>query len=250
MLAYLVQNIYCISSSDMKKQFSVLQFKTNKFWWMPCISNIFVSLCFVVALILFVFSSITTECVVVGASMVPTYNADKKADNDIVFVNKYDNDYEFGDIVVVNLNNADPIIKRVIAVGGDVVDIVLTESGYKLEINGKIIEEEYLNYKYNVSDVILQNGMREYFILFHGDMKVNFAEYYNEQGKFVVPDGEYFVLGDNRHESKDSMYYGTFTCDEIIGTVEYSLRAGKNKFAFYVDYVVHGKFFDSIANCF
>ena len=232
-----------------KQTFKIYQFNNNNDWWINSIANLFVSFCLVVAIMLFVFSCITAECVVVGASMVPTYNADAKAGNDIVFVNKFDNDYSVGDIVVINMDNADPIIKRIVAVGGDVVDIVYTDYGYKLEINGEIFDEDYINYKYD-TDILMQNGMKDYFVLFHGDMKVNFPELFNEQGKIVVPDGEFFVLGDNRHESKDSMYYGTFKAEEFIGTVENLLAAGESKFMFYVDYIVSGKFFTSVANCF
>ncbi len=235
----------------MNKQiFRVFDFNNNKLWWVNVIANLFLSLCLVIALMLFLFSCLTTECVVVGASMVPTYNADDKAGNDIVFVNKFDNSYEFGDIVVVKLANSEPIIKRVIGVGGDIIDIVLTDWGYKLEINGKIIEEDYINYKYDSSSIIEQNGMKDYYIMFSGDMKVNYAELFNAEGKLVVPEGEYFVLGDNRHESKDSMYYGTFAKEDIIGTVEHSLYRGKDKFLFYVEYISRGKIFSTIANCF
>lgn len=233
-----------------KQTFKIYQFNTNKLWWVNAIANLFLTLCLIIAVILFAFSCITSECIVVGASMVPTYNADDKAGNDIVFVNKYDNDYEFGDVVVIRLQDAEPIIKRVIAVGGDVVDILLTDAGYKLEINGKIIEEDYINYKLDNSDVIEQNGMKDYYIMFAGDMKVNYPELFNAEGKLIVPEGEYFVLGDNRHESKDSMYYGTFKGEDIIGTVEHSLYRGEGKLKFYVNYVCSGKIFSTIANCF
>ena len=233
-----------------KQIFKIYQFNNNKLWWVNAIANIFLSICFVIALILFLFSCITSECIVVGASMVPTYNADDKAGNDIVFVNKYDNDYEYGDIVVIELANAEPIIKRVIGVGGDIIDIVLTDYGYKLEINGKIIDEDYINYKLDTSDILEQNGMKDYYIMFTGDMRVNFPELFNAEGKLVVPEGEYLVFGDNRHESKDSMYYGTFKKDDIMGTVEHSLYRGEGKFAFYIDYISSGKFFYTIANCF
>lgn len=232
-----------------KQLFKVFQFNRNSKWWLNSIANIILSFCFVIVIMLFVFSCITAECVVVGASMVPTYNSDSKADNDIVFVNKYDNDYKYGDIVVVNIENHDPIIKRVIGVGGDIIDIVSTEYGYKLEINGKIIDEEYINYKYD-TDINKQNGMLDYFTMFNSDMKVAFPELFNLEGKLIVPEGEYFVLGDNRHESKDSMYYGTFAKEDIIGTVEHSLNPNTSKFEFYVDYIVTGKFFTSISNCF
>ena len=214
------------------------------------IGNIFFCFSFVIAIALIFFSSVTSECIVVGSSMVPTYNADDKAGNDIVFVNKYDDDYERGDVVVIELPNAEPIIKRVIGVGGDIIDIVLTADGYKLEINGKIIEEDYINYKYDESHIVDQNGMKDYYIMFTGDTRINYPELFNAEGKMVIPEGEYFVLGDNRHESKDSMYYGTFEKEDIIGTVEHSLKNGKGKFRFYVNYICSGKIFSTIANCF
>lgn len=233
-----------------KQQFTVYQFNKNKHWWISCLANFFLVVCFIIAFILITFSSITTECVVVGVSMVPTYNADAKSDNDIVFVNKYDNDYEFGDVVVINIEGSSPIIKRVIGVGGDVIDIVLTEWGYKLEINGTIIDEDYINYKYNVTDVVKQNGMQDYYKMFNGDTKIHFPELFDQEGKIVVPENQYFVLGDNRHESKDSMYYGTFTKEDIIGTVEHSLSGDGSKFVFFCEYIFGGKIIKSIVNCF
>lgn len=214
------------------------------------IGNIFFCFSFVIAIALIFFSSVTSECIVVGSSMVPTYNCDEKAGNDIVFVNKRNNNYKYGDVVVVNLEKTDPIIKRVIGVPGDIIDIVFVDNeGYKLEINGKIIEEDYILIKDNV-DTIEKNGMKKYYINFIGDMKLTYPYLFNEEGKLVVPENEYFVLGDNRHESKDSMYYGTFDKSEIIGIVEHSLYSNESKFVFYWDYIVEGKFFRTIANSF
>ncbi len=230
--------------------FPVLLYRNRKYWWVGVVANLFLSLCVIVSIMLFVFSCITAECIVDGASMVPTYNADSKSDNDIVYVNKYDNDYEFGDIVVVSVEGGSPIIKRVIGVGGDVVDIVHTLDGYKLEINGTIIEEDYINYKNDVTDPDLKNGMKEYYNAFRGNMRDRFPELFNEQGKLVVPDNEFLVFGDNRHVSQDSVHYGTFERQELIGTVEWSLYSGESKFAFYCDYILTGKFFTTIANCF
>jgi len=212
------------------------------------IANLFLCLSLVVASILILFSCVTSECVVVGSSMVPTYNADDKSDNDIVFVNKLDRNFQFLDVVVIEIDNSDPIIKRIIGVGGDVIDVVLCVDGYKLEINGKIISEPYLNFKYDVESPISQNGMDEYYDMLKKDLPKRFPHLINEEGKLVVPEGQYFVLGDNRHDSKDSMYYGTFSKNDLMGSVEWCLKSGKGKGHFYFDYVFKGGFFKTLLN--
>ena len=76
--------------------------------------------------------------------MYPTLNSVSQTKNDIVFVNPYNKDLNYGDIVVVGLENEN-IIKRVVGLSGDTIDIVFDEYEYKLERNGKIIVENYIN---------------------------------------------------------------------------------------------------------
>ena len=176
-----------------KQTFRIYQFNNNKLWWVNAIANLFLTVCLIVAVMLFVFSCVTSECIVVGASMVPTYNADDKAGNDIVFVNKYDDDYERGDVVVIELPNAEPIIKRVIGVQGDRIEI--KEDG--IYLNGSLLKEAYLN----------------------PDEVPNYKAWIGKS--WTVGKDQVFVMGDNRNHSSDSRaeQVGLISEDAILGKV-------------------------------
>lgn len=83
-------------------------------------------------------------------------------------------------------------IKRIIAVGGDTVDII-NDSIY---INGEKLNEPYLKE---------ENHTYERHLI---------------EFPYLVPDGEYFVMGDNRIVSHDSRNFGSVKREIIIGTSE------------------------------
>lgn len=100
-----------------------------------------------------------------------------------------------GDIIVFDSHNVqnDKFVKRVIGVAGDHIEIV----------NSVVI----------VNDVVLD----EYY--------VNPAEPLISRGDvdLIVPEGEIYVLGDNRNHSNDSRSFGTVDLDDVDGKVVFNL---------------------------
>ena len=83
-----------------------------------------------------------------------------------------------GDVVVTDdlIDYGKPLVKRVIAVGGDVVDIDFQTGA--VTVNGETLEEPYI---------------RELTLLDEG-----------QTFPLTVPQGKLFLMGDNRCQSKDS----------------------------------------------
>ncbi len=110
-----------------------------------------------------------------------------------------------GDIVVVHDITAapynDPIVKRVIAVGGQTVEIDF--STWTLKVDGEVVEEPY-----RYLDVGYCTLRAEYGIDRDGIFRL------------TVPENEVFVLGDNRNNSGDSR-------QKEIGTVDKRCVVGK-----------------------
>ncbi len=104
-----------------------------------------------------------------------------------------------GDVVVVQTDTygPDPLVKRVIAVGGQTVDIDFTEG--VVYVDGEALDEPY---------VAAPTLTREDF-----------------EGPFTVPEGCLFLMGDNRNESTDSRRATIGAVDErcVIGKVIFIL---------------------------
>ena len=105
-------------------------------------------------------------------------------------------EYVYGDIVVITEPNYfnEPLIKRVIATGGQIVDIDYGSS--TVYVDGVALEEPYLN---------------ENFILHNLD-DISFP--------YTVPEGHLFCMGDNRNKSTDSR-------SNLIGAVDERYILGK-----------------------
>ncbi len=142
---------------------------------------------FVVIFIIFCFFFRIVQ--VSGTSMLQTLQH-----NDWLLVTSM-GDFEFGDIVVATppTYNGGPVIKRVIGVGGDEIYIDF-ERGEVL-VNGKVLDEPYINTPTNVR--------------------------YDVEFPVTVPEGCYFLMGDNRNGSLDSRStkIGIVSEEYILGRV-------------------------------
>lgn len=162
------------------------RFKSEFFEWGEALV---ISLTVIILLFTFVVRLIGVD----GSSMYPTLH-----DQDKVFMSNLFYTPEKGDIVVLTKQSFidGPIVKRIIATGGDTVDINFATM--EVVVNGEIIDEPYVNPE-TVAPMLA------------GDMI--FPQ--------TVPEGSVFVMGDNRNHSSDSRVSSLGMVDEryILGHV-------------------------------
>jgi signal peptidase I len=122
-----------------------------------------------------------------------------------------------GDIVVFHDPVDDPgvhLVKRIIGMPGDRIHL----RGNRVYVNGQPLREPYAVYRASLPD-----GYRDEFPnLSTMDARVEPAWWVRlrnlvHDGEITVPQGDYFVLGDNRNESADSRYWGFVPRSFIVG---------------------------------
>ena len=183
-----------------------------------------------VALVVFSFrSSIADWNDVPTGSMKPSI-----IEGDRVFVNKlaYDLKVPFtrirlaewgdprrGDVVVFFApTDGTRMVKRVIGLPGDRVELVDNQ----VFVNGKALEYEPLD-SWFVEQISKDERPKRLFASealgtrTHPVMITPGRLAPRTGGPFVVPDGHYFMMGDNRDNSLDSRFYGAVARDRIVG---------------------------------
>ena len=131
-----------------------------------------------------------------------------------------------GDIVVFHYppNPPEHVVKRVIGLPGDRIHL----AGGQVWVNDVAIAEPYVVFEPAYADDFRDNFPTQLYT----DPGVN-PQWWMEMrrdvrdGDLVVPDGDYFVMGDNRNFSLDSRYWGYVTQDHIVGRpliIYFSLR--------------------------
>lgn len=143
-------------------------------WFLDSIQVIVIAFGVFIVFHLFIVSPHTIE----GPSMEPNF-----CNGDLVLADKLTpkfNPYKAGDVIIFKKNEQDDYIKRIIGVGGDVIQV---QDG-DVYRNGKKIDEPYLP---NGRETKIYPG----FTMIEGK-------------NYTVPANQYLVFGDNRDRSTDS----------------------------------------------
>ncbi len=152
----------------------------------------FLSYVLIVVVVVLIRTFIATPVIVDGDSMNPTL-----ADRQVLILYKIPKEFARFDIVVIKHRvdeNTDNLIKRVVGLPGENVKYI----DNKLYINDEVVEENFIECEtadFNMASI----------------------------GHLEIPEGYYFVVGDNRKDSLDSRIIGLIPVEEIKGKVIFSI---------------------------
>ncbi|MGO3892001.1 MAG: signal peptidase I [Paenalcaligenes sp.] len=207
-------------------------------WWVEYGVSFFPVILFVFILRSFIFEPFRIP----SGSMLPTLQ-----NGDFILVNKYEygirlpvlntkiidtGSPERGDVLVFRYPVQPDIdyIKRVVGLPGDVVeyrDKVLYINGTKVnEVrDGDYFEPDHSRYtgKYVEQlgkvkhDILLDKRAPQYYRPITDFPYRDRCEYFPAGLRCTVPEGNYFVMGDNRDNSQDSRYWGFVPDENIVG---------------------------------
>jgi signal peptidase I len=165
-------------------------------------------------------SSVVQAFWVPSGSMLPTIQI-----GDHIFVNKLAYGFQLpflgqvaqfsnperNDIVVFisPVDHNTDLIKRIVAVAGDQVEI----KGKRLFVNGKQVTEPYAHFTDRSGHLVPAAN----FMAQNGNSALGDTAPRDNYGPITVPDGKFFVLGDNRDRSYDSRFWGFADVADVKG---------------------------------
>ncbi|NLF49527.1 MAG: signal peptidase I [Leptolinea sp.] len=156
---------------------------TVSFWKKPVVSFLLelIQTLILAAILYFMIDFVIARVRVENISMKPTLQP-----GEFLLVNKMAyklGEMKRGDIVIFHHTAEEDYIKRLIGLPGDLVEI----RNKVVKVNEKVLDEPYI------------------------------AALPSYNGKWVVPEGSIFVLGDNRNQSSDSHSWGFVPREKVIG---------------------------------
>ena len=164
------------------------RYNDRKLWWL----RESLLLLLLIAAVFILFRFVIGIAIVGGNSMEPTLQ-----DGDFVLYSRIVRQYRPGDVISMRVPSGEYYVKRVIAVGGDTVDL---QDGRVL-VNGEPLQDD--------------RGT---------------GETQEETGAVIYPykvrEGNVFVLGDNREVSMDSRAFGEVSRRQIRGKVLFGTGSG------------------------
>ena len=174
-------------------------------------------------------SAIADWYVVPTGSMIPTI-----IEGDRIFTNKiaYDlkvpyttlriaiwDDPNRGDIVVFNSpTDGKRLVKRIVGIPGDIIAM----RNNRLSINGEVLRYDFIDIESLEPSPSSSETKQEIYIEDltghkHKTMVMPYQPSIRSFEPVIVPDGHYFMMGDNRDNSADSRYFGFIDRKEILG---------------------------------
>ncbi|GGC91968.1 signal peptidase I [Enterococcus wangshanyuanii] len=157
-----------------------------------------IQLAVAVAFVVFLRKVVLTPVEVIGISMEPTYH-----ESDRLWQSSLIKPQRFDTATFPSPRNGKRIVKRIIGLPGETVRI----ENDQLYIDDKPYDEPYLD----EAKAKLTDGKP-----LTKDFSLNTIEVGADT---VVPDGHFFVLGDNRRRADDSRYFGFVDQKDIYGVV-------------------------------
>ncbi len=169
--------------------------KTN---WKKEVLEWVASILIAVVLALTIRQYVFTLVKVQGASMEPTLS-----NSDRLYVNRFFYTPQKGDVIIFEPASAPghPYVKRIIATEGDTVYIDFKTGD--VYINDTLIQEPYIKEKTKKKGMYIINQEK--------------TVGYSRENPIVIKPDHYFVMGDNRNNSKDSRELGQIPKEEIMG---------------------------------
>ncbi|EKO3640865.1 signal peptidase I [Vibrio metschnikovii] len=205
-------------------------------WWVENAVSIFPVIAFVLVLRSFIFEPFQIP----SGSMMPTLLV-----GDFILVEKYayglkdpvwrtqlveTGKPERGDVVVFKYppNPSIDYIKRVVGMPGDIVRYSPTkeiciqtqqDSRCQTVTLSNVLESEFVQNNIPLMQMDEQLGQQAHSILVNPLRMDNIRDYQPRAGvnEWIVPQGHYFVMGDNRDNSADSRFWGFVPEENLVG---------------------------------